>query len=132
MLNNAFLSRINWDNNETKAHSRDWKHFHVYITKTLDTDSDTWEVLHWLLLTAKASNEDNPNWHQAVNGPFGDQFHKSMKTENATLEKLGAWVKVKRTHTMNVIKITWVFKIKQYPNGLLRKLNAQFCVRGDI
>ena len=132
VLNNAYLSGIDWKFNGIHAHSRDWRNFHVYISKTLDTYSDTWEAPHPLLLTAKVSSEDNPNWHQAVNGPFGDQFHEAMETEIATLEELGAWIKVKRVHSMNVIKSTWAFKIKRYPNGLLRKLKARFCVRGDM
>ena len=131
-LNNAFLSGVNWDNKGVTAEARDWKNFHIYIARTLDAHSDTWESPHPMLLTAKSTSDDNPNWHQAVNGPFSDQFHEAMEIEIATLEKLGAWVKVKRTHAMNVIKSTWAFKIKRYPNGLLRKLKARFCVRGDM
>ena len=114
------------------AHSRDWNNFHSYISQSLNQDHDTWEAPHPLLLAAKASSEDNPNWHQAMNGPFADQFHEATELEIQTLEKLGAWIKVKRTSTMNVIKSTWAFKIKRYPNGILRKLKARFCVRGDM
>ena len=32
---------------------------------------------------------------------------------------------------MNVIRGTWAFKIKRYPDGLVKKLKARFCVRGD-
>ena len=31
----------------------------------------------------------------------------------------------------NVLSSTWVFKIKRYPDGRMRKHKAGFCVRGD-
>ena len=31
-----------------------------------------------------------------------------------------------------VLPSTWVFKIKRYPDGRLRKFKARFCVRGDL
>ena len=33
---------------------------------------------------------------------------------------------------MIVLKSTWAFKIKRYPNGLIRKFKGRFCVRGDM
>ena len=33
---------------------------------------------------------------------------------------------------MNVLQSTWAFKIKQYPNGLVRKFKGRFCVQGDM
>ena len=33
---------------------------------------------------------------------------------------------------MNVIKSTWVFKLKRYPDGLINKFKALFCDRGDM
>ena len=77
-LNNAFISGANWDNKGITADVRNWKSFHIYIAKALDARSDTWEAPCTLLLTVKSISEDNPNWHQAVNGPFGDQFHEAM------------------------------------------------------
>jgi hypothetical protein len=32
---------------------------------------------------------------------------------------------------MNVIPGTWAFKVKRFPSGLIRKLKARFCARGD-
>jgi hypothetical protein len=32
---------------------------------------------------------------------------------------------------MSVLPSTWVFKCKHFPDGLIKKLNARFCVRGD-
>ena len=33
---------------------------------------------------------------------------------------------------MQVIASTWAFKLKRFPDGLLRKLKSRFCVRGDL
>jgi len=33
---------------------------------------------------------------------------------------------------MNVIQPTWAYKIKRFPDGLVRKLKARFCVQGDM
>ena len=32
---------------------------------------------------------------------------------------------------MNVVDSTWAFKCKRYPDGLIKKFKAQFCVRGN-
>ena len=32
---------------------------------------------------------------------------------------------------MNVIDSTWAFKLKRYPDGLVKKFKARFCARGD-
>ena len=32
---------------------------------------------------------------------------------------------------MRVFPSTWTFKIKRYPDGLIKKFKARFCVRGD-
>ncbi len=44
---------------------------------------------------------------------------------------MGAWHVIDRTDDMNVIDSTWAFKLKQYPDGLIKKFNARFCARGD-
>ena len=33
---------------------------------------------------------------------------------------------------MHVLAPTWVLKCTHYPNGIVRKLKAQFCFRGDL
>jgi hypothetical protein len=32
----------------------------------------------------------------------------------------------------NVIQLTWVFKCKHFPDGLIKKFKAHFCARGDM
>ena len=33
---------------------------------------------------------------------------------------------------MNFIRLTWAFKLKRYPDGLIKKFKARFCARGDM
>ena len=44
---------------------------------------------------------------------------------------MDVWEIVDRQPWMNVIGSTLVFKKKVYPSGLVRKLKAHFCTRGD-
>ena len=83
-----------------------------------------------LFLKAKStgSKEDNPNWWQAVNGPFADEFWKAACKEIETLEAMGAWEVTDFIKGMNVIDSTWAFKCKHYPDGLIKKFKAHFCV----
>ena len=86
------------------------------------------------LLQAKVSkyNDDNPNWDMAMNGPFAENFWKACEIELNTLENdMKTWDYVKRTPDMHVLPGTWAFKIKRFPDGLVKKFKARFCVRGD-
>ncbi len=71
-------------------------------------------VVHPFFLKAKseASKEDNPNWHQAMNGPFADEYWKAAEKEIITLKGVGAWDVVEHEDDMNVINGTWAFKCK--------------------
>ncbi len=71
--------------------------------------------VHPLFLKAKsaASKEDNPNWWQAMRGPFAKEFWKAAGVELETVEGMGAWDVVDQTDEMNVIDSTWAFKMKQ-------------------
>ena len=67
-----------------------------------------------------------------MHGPFQAQFWKAMYDELTTLiQDFDCWDYVLRTPDMNVIPITWAFKIKRYPDGRVKKFKAQFCARGD-
>ena len=43
-----------------------------------------------------------------------------------------AWEVVEQKSEMNVLKSTWAFKLKRYPDGLIKKFKARFCARGDM
>ncbi|KAL7460567.1 hypothetical protein ACHAXS_001013 [Conticribra weissflogii] len=44
---------------------------------------------------------------------------------------MGAWDVFECKDDMNVIKGTWVFKCKQFPNGTVKKFETHFCVYWD-
>ena len=85
------------------------------------------------MLAAKANKTDldNPNWNQAMNGQFSEEYWEAACTEVQTLEKMDAWEVVKREVGMNVLNSTWAFKCKRFPDGLIKKFKARFCARGD-
>jgi hypothetical protein len=89
--------------------------------------------VHLLFLKAKteASKEDNPSWKQAMNGPFKDEYWKAAVKEIETLEAMDAWEVVDRDDEMNVIDSIWAFKLKRFPDGMVKKFKAQFCAWGD-
>ena len=89
--------------------------------------------VHPLFLKAKsaANKEDNPNWHQAMSGDFADEYWKAAVLEIETLEGMGAWEVVDEPNGKNILDSTWAFKLKRYPDGLIKKFKARFCARGD-
>ncbi len=84
--------------------------------------------VHPFILKAKseASKEDNPNWHQAMNGPFADEYWKVTEKDIITLEGMGAWDVVEIEDDMNVINGTWAFKCNQFPNGTVKNSKLAF------
>ena len=44
---------------------------------------------------------------------------------------MDAWDVVDRPTDKNVLDSTWAFKIKRYPDALIKKFKARFCARGD-
>ncbi len=51
------------------------------------------KLVHLLFLKTKAeaSKADNPNWKQAMSGPFSKKFWKAAVKEYCTLEGMDAW-----------------------------------------
>ena len=88
---------------------------------------------HLLKASASKNDADTPSFTQAVNSPFAEKWWEAMNTELETLENdLQAWELVKRESWMNVLPSTWAFKLKRFPDGLVKKFKARFCVRGDL
>eukprot|EP00956_Cyclotella_meneghiniana_P042975 scaffold249367_cov117-Cyclotella_meneghiniana.AAC.2 len=90
--------------------------------------------VHPLFLKAKceATKADNPNWRQAMNGPFKEEYWKAALKEIETLEAMDAWEVVDPDDsTMNVIDSIWAFRLKRFPDGKAKKFKARFCARGD-
>jgi hypothetical protein len=61
-----------------------------------------------------------------MNGPNAEGFWEDGAKEISTLQSLNTWTQVKWQSWMNVILSTWDFKIKRFPDGMIRKLKAVF------
>ena len=58
-----------------------------------------------------------------MSGPFADEYWKADVTEIETLESMDAWEVIDKPEGANVIDSTWAFKLKRYPDGLIKKLS---------
>ena len=86
------------------------------------------------LVSKKKEDPDYPRFHQAMAGPHRAEFQIGMKKEIKELEERSTWTVVKRSSIpegANVLPVTWAFRIKRFPTGLIQKFKARFCVRGD-
>lgn len=91
----------------------------------------------------KGSDPDTPSIGEALSGQYCPEFIKAMRNEIDELVHHQTWEVIKRsdiqqeekedgsTFTPPVLPNTWAFKVKRYPSGLLRKIKARFCCRGD-
>jgi hypothetical protein len=87
------------------------------------------KLVHPLFLKAKAetSKADNPNWKQAMSGPFAEEFWKAAVKEYRTLEGMGAWEIVDQPLRAKILDIIWAFKIKRFPDGLIKGFKGWIC-----
>ena len=61
-----------------------------------------------------------------------NEYWKAAVTDIETLESMHAWEVFERESEMNVLKSTWSFKLKRYPDGLIKNFRARFYARGDM
>jgi hypothetical protein len=102
------------------------------IHQETDHELDTVDNLNPSIFAAKANSEDTPIYVEAINGPFAQDFRKSMEVEWDMLDTvMKAWEIVKRQSWMNVLPSTWALRCKRFPDGMIRNLKARFCARGD-
>eukprot|EP00957_Ditylum_brightwellii_P200735 15302692-Ditylum_brightwellii.AAC.1 len=85
--------------------------------------------LHPLAFAAKANAFDTPNYYQAINRPDVPLFMDATKEELDMLEALEAWELIgidkvpllPNGSPQNIIKSTWAFKVKRFPDRGSRK-----------
>ena len=131
VLYDQYLHSLNWEQTINMVQSGDLQSLLAQIELETDPDAGMVEALFPMALAAKANADDNPNWDQAMNGPNAKGNMKACKIELNTLEGKEAWDIIPRQPWMNVLPGTWAFKCKRYPNRMVRKLKAWFCVCGD-
>jgi hypothetical protein len=66
-----------------------------------------------------------------MNGPFKEEYWQAAVKEIETLESMDAWEVVDREEASHVIDSIWAFKLKCYPDGMVKKFKARFCARDD-
>ena len=132
---NVFLSQyvnsLQWSPSLDDLHSETTKRVFLEMLKSYDHESETLEDWNPWALAAKVNDADTPNWHEAMSGPNAEGFKQACLEEIRVLERMEVWDVVERQPWMSVLPGTWAFRIKRYPDGLVRKLKARFCARGD-
>ena len=66
-----------------------------------------------------------------MNAPFRDEYWNAACREIETLEEMDAWGVVDCHYDMNILEGIWAFKLKRFPDGMIKKFKARYCVRGD-
>jgi hypothetical protein len=132
----AFVQTFDWDSSFTalaeSSTSYQAQQFFTAMEIMEDPINKTLDESHPLAFGAKVNDADTPNWFQATSGENSKGFWEAIWKEIMTLQQIGAWEQVPRTSETKVILSTWAFKVKRFPSGLVRKLKARFCVRGDM
>ena len=89
----------------------------------------------WMFKAKKGNDPDTPTIWEAITGPYHDEFLEAMSLEISELEAHHTWTVVKRHEVPTIAKIitlTWAFKVKWWPSGLMWKTKACICMRGDL
>ena len=71
---------------------------------------------------------------EAITGEHSEEYLEAMGIEMQALQRAVTWDVVPRSQvprTTNILPLTWVYKLKCYPDGCPRKFKARLCVRGD-
>jgi hypothetical protein len=85
-------------------------------------------------LKASKADPDSPSFQEAMTGPYREEFLEAMRTEVNELESHQCWDVIDASTVpegAKVIPTMWVFKIKRYPDGRIRRFKARLVVRGD-
>ena len=109
-------------------------------TRSLDKDmyvseDGTTENIHPYAFSAKVQthSSDTPTYKDILRLPEEEKklWDASMVKELKSLRDLGYFKMIARPRGANILASTWAFRKKRYPDGLLKKFKARFCVRGD-
>jgi hypothetical protein len=130
-LETQFLQGLNWTPDHHNITLQPSKLIMFQMLKHYNYDERTLEQWHPMALAAKANDADTPTWNEAMNGPYAEGFWEACHKEIDTLVDMGVWEVVDKEDWMSIIPTTWAFRVKRLPSGLIRKLKARFCVRGD-
>lgn len=90
-------------------------------------------ILHThTLRNKKKAKEDVLTYNEAMSSPFQEEFYHAMREEIHTLANVfRCWELVPREPGMKVLRSTWNFRIKRFPDGSVKKFKARFCACGN-
>jgi len=80
-------------------------------------------------------SNNSPTSKDALTGQHSSDFLIAEQAELDKLHQLNTWSIVNRNDIKNksaILHSTWVYKIKRHPSGLINKLKARLCARGDL
>jgi hypothetical protein len=86
-------------------------------------------------LKVSKKDPDSPLFQEAMTGPYREEFLEAMRVEVSELEHHQCWDVVAATAVpegAKVLPTMWVFKIKRFPDGRVRRFKARLVVRGDF
>jgi hypothetical protein len=132
-LNKQYLQGLNWNTAIGKMRTGPGQRQLLAMYHDYDYESNTQEDWSPFALAAMANDADADTltFSEAMNHPSAEKFWEAAQTEIDTLNEFEVWDEVTRKPWMNVLPGTWAFRIKRFPTGLIRKLKARFCARGD-
>jgi hypothetical protein len=139
-LQEMYLLQGDWDGLGRDVCDGHTNLFSAYFDPDLSDELGSYTITniqpHVLAAKSSVLDPDSPSFVEATQGPFQEKWWEAMELEVDTLENdLQAWElvpisSVPKTH--NIIQSTWAFRIKRFPDGLVKKFKARFCVRGDM
>ena len=128
---NAFLATMD---NEKSKYTFSSAYSYLASTSFL-SEEETIEDVHPCAFISKVQThlKDNPTYKDIMRGIEQEKqlWDDTMVQELKSLAGLGSFGMVSRPRGANVLQSTWAFKRRRYPDGLLKKYKARFCVRGD-
>jgi hypothetical protein len=132
LLNEQHIQGLRWDRLVDSLKTGSVGKLMAQMNIETDQYLNSIEEYNPALLISKASEDDNPTYEQAMSGPNKEGYWQAAKKEVDTLVKKRSWEVVTKKAWMHVLPSTWAFTYKRFPDGIIRKLKARFCARGDI
>lgn len=91
---------------------------------------------HPLAFKAKSANADPDlfTYDRAMSDPTDkDKWVEAAIKEIRGLEAMGTWIEVLKSDAKkSIVPMTWVFRVKRTPDGLISKYKARSCVMGNL
>jgi hypothetical protein len=114
VLNHQFISSVKWTQLKSCMLTGQLRKLLGNLHQETDHELDTVDNLNPSIFAAKDNSEDTPTYEEAVNGPFAQDFRKSMEVEWDMLDTvMKAWEIFERQSWMKVLPFTWALRCKR-------------------